>query len=277
MPGLVRQIAVAIAYIAVIVMNVLANVLPLAGRSTGDISARFPIPFTPAGWVFSIWGLIYIGLAVFVVYQALPSSRADRRLDTVGWLFVLSCAFNVTWLVAWHSLLIGLTLPLMLGLFASLLAIYATLRDGLRLGFGRGETVEDAEAEPEHRRRFAIAVRTPFSLYLGWITVATIANVAIFLYDLGWQPGRDASVIWSFLLVVVATAIGAWVVYRNRDAVYGAVLVWAFVGIAAKEWDAVLLSTGAIVAAGLVALTAIRMLVVNMVERQADIRGRISG
>lgn len=268
MRDLIRPVGVIVAYLAMIVMNTLANVLPLAGRSTGDISARFPIPFTPAGWVFSIWGVIYLALAVYVIYQAAPSRRDDRMLDTVGWLFVLSCAFNVAWLIAWHNLEIGLTLPLMLGLFAALLAIYGTIRSGSEAA--RSPAGEDRDQPGSRGGAFAWAVRIPFSVYLGWITVATVANVAIFLYDLGWQPGMGVAVGWSFVLVLVATAIGSWVLYRHRDAAYAAVLVWAFTGIAVKEWDAVLLSTGAIAAGGILALIVLRVLVARSTRRDDD-------
>jgi len=260
MKDLIRPVAVILAYLAVIVMNTLANVLPLAGRTTGDISDRFPIPFTPAGWVFSIWGVIYLALAVYVIYQARPSRRDDRVLDTVGWLFVLSCAFNIAWLIAWHNLEIGLTLPLMLGLFASLLAIYVTIRNRVETVRSSADLATDRQPDASGGA-LARAVRIPFSIYLGWITVATVANVAIFFYDLGWQPGSDVAVVLSFVLVLVATAIGAWVLYRHEDAVYAAVLVWAFSGIAVKEWDTTLLSTGAVAAAGILALIVLRILV----------------
>ena len=98
----------------------------------------------------------------------------------------------------------------------------------------------------------------PFSLYLGWIPVATVANGSIFLYDLGWQPGPTAAAVLSSLLVAVAAGIGVTVIARRRDAVYGAVLVWAFTGIAAKEWSEPVLATTAVVAAGLVGLWALR-------------------
>ena len=248
MGGIVRQVAVALALVGTIVMNALANALPLAGRGTGEISAMFPIPFTPAGWVFSIWGVIYLALTVFTIYQALPAQRGTRVLDVIGWTFVASCAFNVAWLVAWHNVAIAVTLPLMLGLFACLLAIYGIARGHVR-------------AQGAATAGFRWAVRAPFSLYLGWITVATVANASIFLYDLGWQPGSGAAEAWSFVLVLVAAAIGLWVTMRNRDAVYGAVLAWAFAGIAAKEWGAPLLASGAVVAAGVLALLAVRALI----------------
>lgn len=250
--GAVRQLAVVAAYVGTIVMNTLANTLPLAGRDTGEISAMFPIPFTPAGWVFSIWGVIYLGLAAFAVYQALPSQRTDRRLDAIGWWFVASCVFNVSWLVAWHTLTIPLTLLLMLGLLGTLIAIYERSRAG------HGSSTGSDAGVPARSTGWRWVVEAPFSLYLGWITVATVANGAIFLYDLGWQPGVDAAAAWSALLVVAAAGIGLTVVTRRRDAIYGFVLVWAFAGIAAKEWSAPLLATTAIVAAAIVGLWAVR-------------------
>ena len=255
MGGAVRQAAVVVAYLVTIAMNTLANTLPLAGRDTGEVSAMFPIPFTPAGWVFSIWGVIYLGLAAFAVYQALPAQRGERRLDAIGWWFVASCVFNVAWLVAWHTLAIGLTLPLMLGLLGTLIVAYERSRARRTSGSGAGV--------PARSAGWRWAVAAPFSIYLGWITVATVANGSIFLYDLGWQPGMGAAVAWSALLVAVAAGIGLAVVTRRNDAIYGLVLVWAFSGIAAKEWSAQLLATTAIVAAAIVGLWALRTLLAN--------------
>ena len=252
MGGAARAVAVTVAYVGTIAINALANALPLAGRTTGEVSAMFPIPFTPAGWVFSIWGLIYLALGVYTVYQVLPAQRTRRMLDQVGWLFVASCACNVGWLVAWHTVAIPVTLPLMLALLGCLLGVYSLVRRPRGAGERAGT---DATG-----RGFRWAVRLPFSLYLGWITVATVANMSIFLYDLGWRPGSDAAELWSLALVLVAGAIGVWMLVRNRDATFAAVLVWAFVGIAAKEWAAPLLAAGAVVAAAILALMALRVL-----------------
>ena len=253
-----RATAVALAYVGTIAINALANALPLAGRTTGEISAMFPIPFTPAGWVFSIWGLIYLALGVYTVYQARPVQRQDALLDRVGWIFVASCMCNVGWLVAWHNVAIPATLPLMLGLFGCLLAVYGAVRRPTVAGDAMRPTHPHPRTGSDQGFRWA--VRAPFSLYLGWITVATVANASIFLYDLGWQPGSDAAEAWSFALVLVAGAIGGWMLVRNRDAVFASVLVWAFAGIAAKEWTAPLLATGAVVAASILALMALRVL-----------------
>ena len=230
----VRQGANIVALIVTIFFNVLAVTLPLAGRSTGDIADSFPVLVIPAGYVFSIWSLIYLALTVFVVYQALPSQRDNPRLRRVGYLFVISCAFNVLWLFAWHYLQIGVSLVLMLGLLATLILIYE------RLGIGKSE-VSSAEAW---------AVRAPFSLYLGWITVATVTNVGVLLYDVGWQGGAR---FWTMIAIFLAAGIGALLMARRRDVIFNLVLIWAFVGIAAEQWDVSLVANSALLAAALVA------------------------
>lgn len=168
-----RQFVVVVSTVAVIVMNILANTLPLNGLNTGEISDRFDVYFVPAGYVFSIWGLIYIGLIAYTVYQALPSQRENPALRKIGYWYVLSCAANITWLFLWHYEVFNLTLLPMLALLASLIVIY------LRLGIGT------REVSPAERW----SVHATFSLYLGWITVATIANATQLLDYLGWGAG----------------------------------------------------------------------------------------
>ncbi|CAN5634535.1 hypothetical protein BH24DEI1_BH24DEI1_16030 [soil metagenome] len=219
MPGtardLVRQAVNVLAVLAVIAVNALANALPLYGRTTGEISDGFPILFVPAGYVFGIWGLIYLGLVGFALYQARPRERANLRLRRVGYLFALSCAANIAWLFAWHALRLPLSLAVMLALLALLILIY------LRLGSGREEV-------PRAER---LLVRLPFSLYLGWITVATVANASALLYSLGWDGWGLSDATWTILMLAAATAIGTLVLVTRRDLAFNLVLVWAFVGI----------------------------------------------
>ncbi|MCX5977186.1 MAG: hypothetical protein NTV33_10275 [Coprothermobacterota bacterium] len=158
--NLVRQWANVIAVLAMIVINILANALPFNGQNTGAISDRFAVFFVPAGYVFSIWGLIYIGLLLFAIYQALPSQRDNPRLVKIGYWFAFSSLANIAWLFLWHYLQFTRTIFAMLALLISLLVIY------LRLGIGK-------ENVPSSERWM---VQTPFSIYLGWISVATIAN-----------------------------------------------------------------------------------------------------
>ena len=221
------------AFVAVVVVNALANILPLNGLTTGAISDSFPSLFTPAGYVFAIWGLIYLLLGVFVVYQALPAQQNNPRLGRLGYLFVLSCALNIAWLLCWHFLLIPLSMLVMLGLLATLIVIYE------RLEIGKNEVTR-----PE-----TFAVRLPFSVYLGWITVATVANATVTLLGFGVQVNWAAP-FWAFVTVLVATAIGLTVLRRRGDVAFVLVLVWAFFGIAVRQWGSeALLVLGAAAAA----------------------------
>jgi len=246
---ILRQIVVAVAVVVTIVINILANALPFNNVGTGVISDWFEVYFVPAGYVFAIWGLIYVGLISFAIYQALPAQRENPRLRRIGYIFVLSSAANIAWLFFWHYLwqkpLFPLTLVDMLILLGTLIAIY------LRLGTGRSEA-------PLGER---LAVRLPFSIYLGWITVATIANVTDLLYHWGWRPDAVPGQVWAVVVLAAAVAIAALMSYFRGDVAYLAVLVWAFVGIALNplpRFDgAMIVKTGAWVAAGLVAVLAV--------------------
>ena len=232
-----RQITNIVALGAVLTINALANILPINGVTTGEVSDAFPSLFTPAGYVFSIWGLIYLLLIVFVVYQALPSQKDNPRLERLGYAFAVSCAFNFSWLLAWHYGVIGLSQLLMLGLLGSLIVCY------LRLGVGKGEV----------SRTEALAVRLPFSVYLGWITVATVANTSATLLNYG-VTGDWLAPFWTVIAIAAATGVGYLMLRNRRDVVFNLVLVWAFAGIAAQQWGAELLVVvGALVAAVLVA------------------------
>jgi hypothetical protein len=208
-----------VALVITITLNGLANALPLNGLTTGEISDRFEVYFVPAGYVFSIWGLIYLALAAFVVYQALPGQRDNPRLRRVGYLFALSCVANVAWLFLWHYEIFPLTIVAMVALLILLIAIY------LRLGIGR-------TAAPTAERWL---VRLPFSIYLGWVTVATIANVTSLLDFLNWSGWGISPEIWTVIMLIAATGITAAVTFARGDVAYGLVIVWAFAGIAVKH------------------------------------------
>ncbi len=230
----VRQIVVVVALVVTIVVNALANALPLNGQTTGEISDRFGIYFVPAGYVFSIWGLIYLALAAYAVFQALPSQRENARLRRTGYLFVLSCIANSAWIFFWHYELFPLTVVAMLVLLVTLITIY------LVLGTGR------TSAPPLERW----SVRVPFSLYLGWITVATIANVTQFLDLVGWHGWGLSEELWAIIMLVVATAVAGAVSLTRHDIAYMLVIIWALVGIALKHAAVPLVSTAAWVMSG---------------------------
>ncbi len=226
---LTRQIVNVLAVIIMITINILANALPINGQNTGEISDLFQVFFVPAGYVFSIWGLIYIGLLAFAVYQALPAQRENPRLRKIGYWFALSCLANSVWIFLWHYNLFPLSLVMMLVLLAALLVIY------LRLDIGRTRvsTVE----------RWCVNI--PFSVYLGWITVATVANVTDVLYDLGWNGFGIAPETWAVIMLIIAAGLGVAMAVTRRDVAYLLVLVWAFAGIGVKQAAVPLVATTA--------------------------------
>lgn len=235
-----RQIITVIGVLATLIVNGLANALPLNGQQTGEVSDRYLVYFVPAGYVFAIWGVIYLGLLAYAVYQALPAQRENPRLRSIGGLFALSSVANIAWIFLWHYENFPATLAVMLVLLASLIAIY------LRLGTGRTQ-VSQAEKW---------AVRVPFSIYLGWITVATVANASQLLYWLGWNGGPIAPQAWAAIMLAVAVVLGLLMAITRRDAAYLLVLVWAFIGIALKHAGVPLVALSAWVATGAAALAA---------------------
>lgn len=238
-----RQWTNLLALVVTLVVNGLANALPLNGQTTGEISDRFQVYFVPAGYVFSIWGLIYLCLAAFVVYQVLPAQRENPHLHRIGYLFALSCLANVTWLFLWHYGLFPLSLVAMLALLLLLIVVY------LRLDIGRVQV-------PGGERWF---VQIPFSIYLGWITVATIANASSVLYYLNWNGWGISPEVWTVIMLVAATGIASAVSLARSDIAYILVIIWAFVGIATKHAGTPVVATAAWVTTGL----AVLMLVVG--------------
>lgn len=250
----VRIVLVILATVGVIAVNGLANALPINGVTTGEVSDFFEIYFQPAGYVFSIWGLIYLGLAAYTVYQALPAQHANRRLQRIAPWYLLSSAANALWIVLWHYGYFPATLAVMLVLLGSLIAVYL----GLRAGGERPSTAE---------RWF---VWLPFSIYLGWISVATIANASVVLDYLGWRGEPLGPEVWTALMLAAATLIGLLMVLRERESAFPLVLVWAFVGIAVRFPGAPLVSLSAWITAGLALALALYGLYLTAQKRDAS-------
>ena len=215
----VRQIAVIFSIVLMIVVNVLANALPLNGQNTGAISDRFDVYFTPAGYVFSICGLIYIGLIAYAVYQALPAQRENPRLRRIGWLVVIGSLANTVWIFLWHYEVFPLTIIAMLLLLVTLIITYVTL------GVNR---IKVSTAE-----RFAVHV--PFSIYLGWITVATVANAAALLDYIKWNAWGISEVMWMWIILAAVLVIAGAMNFIRRDIAYTLVILWAVAGIGLKH------------------------------------------
>lgn len=220
------RIIVVVSYLGMVAVNALANILPLNGINTGAISDSYPNLFAPIGFTFSIWGLIYLLLAAHVLYQlGLFRSKAPSNpalVNQVGIVFSISSLINIAWIFSWHYQIIPLSMLLMLLLLVCLILL-ARMINGQKL---------------DMRERFFI--RLPFSVYFGWITVATIANATILLVSLGWDGFGLPASLWTIIILAVGALIGTATMFWYKDIAYGLVLIWAYVGILCKH----ILSTG---------------------------------
>ncbi len=215
-----------IALAGTLVVNALANAVPVNGMTTGEISNAYPNLFVPAGLTFTIWGIIYLQLLGFSIYAMTmlfsQSSSQDGRLAFVrqiGPWFLMSCLANMTWIIACHYLHVGLALALMFVLLVSLIAIYQRLRIG--------RIVRPTEK---------FFVHLPFSVYLGWISVATVANVTALLIDRGWTGGPLSESLWACIMIIVAVGLGAIMLKKRADYGYALVIIWACLGIFIKRF-----------------------------------------
>ena len=234
----IRQVVNLAAIVITLAVNGLANALPLNGQTTGEISDRFDVYFVPAGYVFSIWGVIYIGLLAFAVYQVLPSQRENPRLQRIGYLPALGGLANSLWIFLWHYERFPLTLVAMLALLIALILMY------LRLGIGYA--------------RFSAAeewcVAVPTSVYLGWITVATIANVTAILKYANWDGWGISAETWAVIMLAVSTLVASAVSVTRGDIACMLVIVWALAGIAVKHAAVPSVALGAWAATGITVL-----------------------
>ncbi len=210
------------AFIGTVVVNGLAGSTTLLnGVTSGEVSDMYPTLITPAGFTFAIWSIIYVLLAVFIVYQALPRNREQPFLNRISILFALSGICNILWLFLWHYDYILYSLILMIALLATLITIY------LRLNIGKADVSIKEK----------LAVHLPFSVYLGWISIATIANVAVTLTVLGWDGWGIEPIHWTIITIAVALLLTIVILATRRDVAYSLVVVWALVGIMMKQME----------------------------------------
>lgn len=205
-------------YVAMVIINFLANSLPINNRSTGVISDAYPNLFAPAGFTFSIWGLIYLLLGGYVIYQFVKGGQKKEGLiKKINPWFIATSIANMAWIFAWHYDYIGLSVLIMLGLLFLLIKVANVIR------LERFTALEK------------LFVWAPFSIYFGWITVATIANITVFLVSLGWNGFGLADFIWTSIILLVGTLIGILRMTKDKNVAYGLVFVWAYLGILIKH------------------------------------------
>jgi len=233
-----------LSFIVMIVVNALAVLLPLNDKTTKELSDAIQIYFVPEGYVFSIWSLIYVALLGYAVYQLLPKNADKKKLQSIGWLFTMNALANAGWIFLWHYEYVATSVLLMLVILTTLIAMY------LKLGIGRTK-VRGAEYWMSH---------FPISLYLGWISVATIANIAGALTVHEWGAWGIAPQTWAAVMIGVAGVLALTMLMRHKDYTYALVIIWALIGIALKFqaeptvlWTAVVV-IGVVVLGGVVAL-----------------------
>ena len=195
---------------AMVYINYLANSLPINGKTTGQLSDAYPNLFVPSGITFSIWGIIYLLLAAYCVIQFLPASK--EIAIKISWLFIISCVFNGLWILAWHYQKLPLSLLIMIGLLVSLIMINLQLKD-LQMGI----------------------LKATFGIYLGWICIATIANVTALLVNAGWGGIGISQQAWTIIVIAIGTLIVSLALMRINNPFIGLSVVWAFTGILIKR------------------------------------------
>jgi hypothetical protein len=220
MKAIFVKISAAIAYLAVIIVNFLANALPINNVTTGAVSDSYSNLFAPAGLTFSIWGLIYILLGLYILYQfgIFQKGKIRNKLFyKINIYFIISSIANISWIFSWHYNLIWLTLVFMIVILYSLIKIADIIR----------------KEKLSSKEYFFISL--PFSIYFGWITVATIANVTAFLVSINWNGFGISNQTWTILIILIGALIGILRMLKDRNIAYGLVFVWAYLGIWIKH------------------------------------------
>lgn len=220
-----RPLAIAnlIAFVGVVVVNALATTIPLGGMTTGQLSDLYPNLFVPAGLTFSIWGIIYILLGIYAVYGLVFSLKQSEPgndfIEKVGLLFLVTCAANAGWIFSWQYRVLWLSLVCMLILLASLIIIY------VRLSVGRSSA---GSAEK-------FMVHLPMSIYLGWISIATIANVTALLVHYDWNRFGASEQFWAIVVISIGIVLGLLMAFNRKDIFHALVVDWAVLGILLKR------------------------------------------
>jgi benzodiazapine receptor len=212
-------------FLSVILVNALANILPINGYNTGQISGFYPNYFVPAGFTFSIWGIIYLLLLVYTIaftYYRINAGKfpkIQQYLNKVTPLFLVTCILNCSWIFAWHYLQVELSVIVMLFFLATLCKIF----------------IEANKFTEVLTPTQSFLLITPFTIYLGWISVATIANFTALFVKLSWNGFGMEPIYWSGLMILIAIALGLLFLFKYGAIGFTTVIAWALWGINARQ------------------------------------------
>lgn len=241
-----------VAFIATLIVNTLSNSLPLNGRTPAQLSDLYPNLFVPAGLTFSIWGIIYTWLLIFIIWQ-ITALFSDKRLakvapiiDKLSWLFVITCVLNIAWLFAWHWQFLLISVLVMLTLLLSLIR----LNIQVGTGFSKINSTEKW------------LIHAPFGIYLGWISVATIANITAILIGNKWDGWGLSAGNWAIIMVSIGFLIATAIVILRNNVFYGLAVIWALYGIMLKRGTEISEASQQIEHTALYALIALAIVVI---------------
>lgn len=216
------SIITTITFLLMITLNALANILPINGQNTGEVSDAYPNLFAPAAYTFAIWGFIYLLLGLFTIYQLgffrkNELVEKEKLFNTIRILFSISSIANSMWILAWHYELILLSTLLIFGILICLILINYNLNKW-KLSF-----------------KDKLFIKIPFSVYFGWITVANIANITVFLVSINWYGWGLSDSTWAIIVLLLGFIVSSIVILKDRNIFYGLVIIWAYLGIYVKH------------------------------------------
>lgn len=229
-----RQFLVVFSVVTMIVMNYLSNEGVFGGMTNKQISEKYPTLITPAGYAFSIWGLIFLGVLGFAIYQALPSQQTNPRFRAVGWWVVLNTLCNAIWSPLFNNEQIGIALIVILVMLFSVAIIEQRLLMRPRVPVVAPDLDATLPESPASAAETWLA-RIPFSVYFGWLTIATILNVAVYLKATEFELLNTSEETWAIGVLIVGLVVGAWIFNRYRSVAYILVFAWAYVAIAVEQ------------------------------------------
>ena len=245
-----------LSFVSIVIVNYLAVTLPLNNKTTGVLSDQYPNLFVPVGLTFSIWGIIYLLLGIFIVYQLVYAFKKDTQnssfLEKIGILFFVSCLANFTWIFAWHFEMVPLSLFIMLILLISLIVIYQ------KLNIGRSEASKSEK----------YLVHLPFSVYLGWITIATIANTTALLVNLNWNRLGLSEPFWTIVVIIIGLVISLMMLFYRKDIFYSLVVDWALLGILIKRLTVDIVTVQSIITVVILGLVMISLGIIIQITRK---------
>ncbi|MFC3879132.1 hypothetical protein ACFOSV_03040 [Algoriphagus namhaensis] len=212
----------AIVLALVIWWNYYSNTGNIGGKTVGELSAEYDNYFTPAGYAFAIWGLIYLALtaqAVFFIVRAFDRTKESTFLSQIGPYLIIANIFNAGWLWFWLTENTGLSVVTMLGILLCLVIVILSLRMNIS----------------KESKIIQLLVRTPISIYAGWITVATVANISAYLAKIGWSGGPIDEITWTIIMMAVAALVNISIVFLRNLYAFPLVGMWALFAISVRH------------------------------------------